>query len=210
MSAAWSDCRSRGFVHRRTNSLRRGKPTTLPSKRRKRKARRRDERDGVQGSSRGLFAPCRHHHLLVKTPQLCSWDRHAKFKLFPSVNTPPAVPFLGSLTSPPPVSRPTSASRPMGVAREEEGTESSGLLQVPLGLFLFNLHSLGQRSRSSPGAAWRGGVLRCVLEARHKERGFAPALVEGSPWQRERVLCPPWSCPPTVVWRSVLLLCFYF
>lgn len=145
----------------------------------------------MQGSPRGLFAPCRHHQLWVKTPQPCSWDRHAKFKHFPSVNTPPTVPFLGA-PSPPlrrchclswaglrdrchqdcPHAGATSASRPAGVVREE-GTESSGLLQVPLGLFLFNLHSLGQRSRSSPGLP--SVVLEC-LGGSAQRAGFCPSL----------------------------------
>ena len=98
VSADRSDCASRGFLHRRTNSQQRGKPTTLPSKRRKRKARRRDERDGARGLRVGagwLAAPCGHHCVWVKNPQLCFWDRNAKLKHFLSVNTPPAVPFPG-------------------------------------------------------------------------------------------------------------------
>lgn len=44
----------RRFLCRPTNSPRRGKPTTAPSKRRGRRARRRDERDGPWGCPRGL------------------------------------------------------------------------------------------------------------------------------------------------------------
>lgn len=224
VSADQSDCGSWGFLHRQTNSLRRGKPMTLPSKRRKRKARRRDEHDGAWGLPGGagwMAAPCRRHHCVwVKNPQLCSWDRNAKLKHFPFVNTLPNVPFPGlprlpstDATGCPGLGCRIGVTRtvvfmlvpplpPGVVSEEEEAKESSGLLQVPLGLFLLHLHSPGRRSQApmaeqelsrAPsmaghcGVVWRLGTKSGVLAERSLQ-------------QREPVLCPAQSCPPTSAW----------
>ena len=184
-----------GFLHRRTNSRRRGKPTTTLSKRRKRKARRRGKRDGAGRCARGLAAPCRPSPRGENPPLRC-WDRNAELQRFPSINTPPALPFprlprlLGcrcpgrgiSGTRTLLCAGASSASRPTGVAseEEEEAEEGSGLRQVS-----------GVRSVCGRGAEppWQSGSCPACRGLRWLGTRHGAVTQPRGPWQGEPVLC---------------------
>lgn len=212
----------------------------LPSKRRKRKARRHDMHDGARGLPVGagwLVVPCRHHRIWVKTPQLCSWDRNAKLKHSPSVNALPAVPFPGlpwlcfaSAAACPgwaagSVSRGLSSScwchvcfpTRRGDKRGRGGQGELWALAGPSGIVSFEF-AQPWVEKSSPcggsgaplGLPGLAGCCSVFWRLSTKSRALSQPWWRGVHGRGEPILCPAQSCPLAFMWQAVLLLYFYF